>query len=446
MELLIILVLLVINGLLAMSEMSIVASRQVRLEQAAAKGDLGAAAAFALAKSPSQFLSTIQIGITAIGIFAGAFGEAALAGRLARVISRVDLLEPYANVLALVLVVSMLTYFSLVIGELVPKRLAIMHPEAIASHAATPMAWLAKLAAPLVWLLSKSTDLILSLLGVRGRGGSDVSEEEIRGMIQKGTESGVIHETEQELVERVFRFGDRRVKSLMVPRADIVWIDENSTMERARLVVATSPHSHFPVCKGSLDSIVGIVHVKDILKHSMIAGGDFKIAQLARKPVFVPEAAQAIKVLESFRQSGDHVAFVVDEYGGIEGLLTLNDLVEAIVGDVASVGGGTDEPWIIQRDDGSWLVDGRSSIDDLFHTLGLTPPAHDELGDVTTAGGLVISLLGHVPRTGERVDGHALRFEVVDMDRRRVDKILVARIPAPIDDTDHDDGDDPASR
>ncbi len=424
MAIVILILLLLVNAVLVMAELAVVSAKRVRLEHMAEKGDRGARAALELGSSPLRFLSTVQIGITAIAILSGAFGERSMAKGLAEYLAAFPWLAPYAEVASLIVVVAGITFFSLVVGELIPKRLALAHPEAIARVVSRPSRLAAKLASPLVALLSGSAEGTLKLFGFRENKEHDVSEEEIRGMIEKGTQSGVILEAEQELVERVFRLGDQRVGELMVSRADITWIDAQAGVERVRLVVATSPHSHFPVCEGSLDTIVGVVHVKDLVKHGMIAGDAISLRELARPPVFVPEATPAIRLLERFREARTHVMFVVDEFGGVKGLVTLNDLVERVMGDAVLLDTG-EQPQVVQRADGTLLVDGRLPAADFWREVGVEPPPQDELADVNTTGGLVVALMGHLPRVGETVERFGLRIEVVDMDRRRVDQVLV---------------------
>jgi putative hemolysin len=426
-EWLVILLLLLANGVLAMSELALASARRIRLEQRAERGDAGAKVALELTANPTRLLSTVQVGITLIGILAGAFGGAALAGDVALTLKAWGLHEEYADALALSGVVVIITYLSLVVGELVPKRLALQNPERVASIVSRPMKALALAVGPVVAILSFSTEVVLRLFGVREHRQEAVSEEEVRGLIQEGAAQGVFHERERELIERVFHLADQRVKALMVPRADIVWIDADATVERVRLIVATSPHSHFPVCEGSLDKLVGVVHVKDLVKNSLITGADVKASELARVPLFVPENTPAMRLLERFREMNTHVAFLVDEFGGVEGLVTLNDLVEAIVGDVAQTQ-GDDKPGAVRRADGSFLVDGRLPVEDLRRALDVEELPIPETAEAHTAAGLVLALLGHVPRTGEIVERGGLRFEVVDMDRQRVDQILVSRI------------------
>lgn len=427
MEILILLFLVVVNAVFAMAEMAVVSSRRMRLQQAADHGDKGAAAALALANAPTRFLSTVQVGITMIAIFMGAFGERTLADDLRSALASLPALAPHAGWLSFLIVALAITYISLVIGELVPKRLALNNPERIAGALAPSMRMVAKVASPLVGVLSGSTDVILRLLGARSPSAQAVSEEEIKGLIAQGAKSGVFHETEHKLVERVFRLGDRVVSELMVPRTEIDWLPADASVERVRVAVATSPHSHFPVCRGSLDHIIGVVHVKDLVKHGLISDR-VDIIALAQQPLFVPETMPALRALESFRQAHTHIAFVLDEYGAIEGLITLNDIVEAIVGEITRQGEETD-PEVVQRADGSWLLDGLLPIDRLRELMNVRSLPAEDRAEFVTVGGLVMSYLGRVPRTGDTFEWGRFRFEVVDMDRQRVDKVLLSAKP-----------------
>lgn len=428
--------LLVINALLVASEIGIVASRRMRLEQAADRGDPGARSALRMVQNPTRYISTIQIGITMIALSLGALGEASLADNFQEWISeKFPAIKAQAHILSMVVVVIGLTLVSLWFSEILPKRLAMSNPERIARWSGAPIGWLATIASPLVWLLTKATDSVLSLLGIRAINDDSVNEDEVRGLIEKGTEAGVFAENEGEIVDRVFDLADRKVKSLMVPRSEIVWIEAQDDVERVRLIVATSPHSHFPVCNGGLDHLVGMVHVKDLVKFGLVSGlndlgGKIKMEELARAPLFVPENTLALKLLDRFRETREHLAIVVDEFGGTEGLVTLNDLVSAIVGDVVRPEGI--HPEIVQRADGSYLVDARLGVAALCRELDIDEFDREELGeaggDVNTVAGVVLALLGHLPKTGETVEGFGLKFEVVDMDHQRIDKVLVSRI------------------
>lgn len=428
MIILLIVALLVLNAAFVMSEIAIVSSRRVRLEQLAERGKPGAKLALKLAENPTRSLATIQIAITLIGIISGALGEASIARQLHEFFAKYPVLAPYAGVLATLAMVFTIGFASTLFSELIPKRLGLMNPERTAAIVAGPMAFMARLATPLVWALSTSCDAILAALRIDAPKES-VSEEEIRGMIAQGTVEGVFHAQEQEIVERVFRFADVRVRGLMVPRTEIDWIDAKSTISMVRTVVAASPHSHFLVCDGDLDNLVGVVHVKDLIKVGFFAGEDVTLAEIAVKPLFVPDASKALKVLDVFRETGSHVAVVVDEFGGTEGLITLNDLVGSIVGEI-SAGGIPTEAAAVEREDGSWLVDAAITVPEFRDFLELGSETFADYSSVNTLGGLVFAIFGRMPRTGEKITGEGLEFEVVDMDARRIDKVLVRKVPA----------------
>jgi len=416
--------LIVVNGILAMSELAVMTSRPSRLQRSARAGGRGAAAALALAREPTRFLSTVQVGITLIGIMAGAFGESALSGRLEPIVARVPALAPYANMIALVLVVLVIGYFSLVVGELVPKRIALAHPEVVASAISRPLNALSIIAALPVRVLSVSTEAVLRTLRIRSHGRDDVSEDDVRALLARAASTGIFTPQEQKLFQRTMRTGDLAVRDLMVSRTDIVWIDENESIDAVRVLVGTSPYSHFPVCAGGLDKLVGVVHIKDLIAYGLLAGTDFKVTAVAQKPVFVPETMPALRLLDQFQSTKVHMAFVVDEYGGTLGLLTLNDITAAIVGDISRRGEDA-PPGMKRREDGSWLVDGRLALHELV--VGLDLPREAELPDVSTAAGLVTTLLGHIPAEGESLTWQGYTVEVLDMDATRVDKLLVKR-------------------
>ncbi|MBX3388063.1 MAG: HlyC/CorC family transporter [Phycisphaeraceae bacterium] len=435
-EVVLIAVLLFVNAIFVAAEIGIVASRRLRLEHAAERGEAGARHALRMVQHPTRYISTIQIGITVLTLSLGALGEASLADRFEQWIAlQIPALKEHAHLVSIVTVVIGLTLVSLLFSEILPKRLAMVNPERIARWSGAPIAWLATLASPLVWILTSATDSVLKLLGIKTVGDDAVNEEEVRGLIEKGTEAGVFAASEGEIVDRVFDLADRKVKSLMVPRSEIVYIESDDDVNRVRLIVATSPHSHFPVCKGGIDHLVGIVHVKDLVKFGLVSGlsdssEKIDLEGLARAPLFVPENTLALKLLDRFRETREHLAVVVDEFGGTEGLVTLNDLVSAIVGDVVRPEG--DHPEIVKREDGSYLVDARLSVSDLCRELEIDEFDRAELGeagaDVNTVAGVVLALLGHLPKTGETVEGFGLKFEVVDMDLQRIDKVMVSRV------------------
>lgn len=427
-EVLVIILLILANGLFAMSEIAIVSARKARLQQLANEGNQKARTALELANSPNRFLSTVQVGITLVGVLAGAFGGARIASKLAGPLSQIPGLAPYSNLLGLGIVVVAITYFTLIIGELVPKRIALNHPERIATMVAQPMKTLAAIAAPVVHLLSFSMEGVLRLLRVKSPSQPSVTEEEIKVLIDQGTEAGTFEVAEKEIVQRVFRLGDRQVNSLMTPRPEIVWLDLNDAADKSRHKVLNSTHSRFPVCRGHLDEVLGVAHVKDLIALSL-STQSFELTESLQTPLFVPESMKAFNALELFKRSDTpHTALVVDEYGVIQGLVTVNDILEAIVGDIPSVEEFV-EPLAIQRQDGSWLLDGMLLIEALYELFQLRLPP-DPQSEYRTLAGFVIDQLGQIPRSADHFEWQGLRFEVVDMDGNRVDKVLV--MPAPV--------------
>ena len=432
-EILIVLLLIVANGLFVMSELAIVSSRKVRLQNLANHGNAKARVASELANSPNQFLATVQIGITLLAILSGAFGEAAISKRLIPILGLIPSLAPYRDAIATVIAVLIITYLTLIIGELVPKRLALNNPEPIALIVAIPMRMLATIAAPVVHLLSASTDVIVRLLGMTPSTDPQVTEEEIRVLIEQGTEAGTFEEAEQDMVERVFRLGDRPVSALMTPRPDIVWLDLEDSAEENRTKMTDSAHSRFPVCQSGLDNVLGLIFVTDLLGRCL-SGQQLDLTGSLRQPVFVPESTRGLKVLELFKQTGIHMALVVDEYGVIQGLVTLNDIMVEIVGDVPSID-ELEEPQAVQRDDGSWLLDGMLPVDEFLEIFDLAQLSGDHRGNYQTLGGFVITHLGRIPAAADHFDWEGMRFEVMDMDGNRVDKVLVVPSEQKIDST-----------
>ena len=406
-----------------MSELAIVSARKVRLQQLANQGDIKARIALELANAPNQFLASVQIGITLLAILSGAFAESTIARRLIPLLNLVPWLAPYSDALSSVIAILIITYLTLIIGELVPKRLALNYPERIASIVAIPMRMLANIASPVVYLLSASTDLVVRMMGIKPSTEPQVTEEEIRVLIEQGTEAGTFEEAEQDMVERVFRLGDRPVNALMTPRPDIVWLDLEDTAEENRKKMLDSCHSRFPVCQGGLDNVLGIMHVTDLLARSL-SGQQLDLTVSLRQPVFVPESTRGLKILEVFKQTGIHLALVVDEYGVIQGLVTLNDIMVEIVGDVPSAG-ELEEPQAVQREDGSWLLDGMLPVDEFFEIFEIDEIPTDHRGSYQTLGGFVITHLGKIPSATDYFEWESLRFEVMDMDGNRVDKVLV---------------------
>lgn len=423
----ILLLLVILNGLLALSEIAIVSAKKVRLRQDAENGSTSAAAAaLALAEDPTRFLSTVQVGITLVSVLSGVFGEAALSDDLRGWLERIEPLREYARVTASVLTVMGITYLSLVIGELVPKRVALSNPERIAKLVSRPMTWLSRAGAPIVWVLSLSTDIAIRPFGRPAESTDAVTEDEVRGIIEQAAKEGVLQRTEHELVERVLRLGDRQVRNLMVPRTEIEWLDAEATVDQIRVAVATAVHSHFPVCSGSLQKVVGVIHVKDLVRHLLVSDTP-DLGSIARPPLYIPEATPALRLPERFRSAGTRFAFVVDEYGGVEGVITLNDVLEALIGDAATPEYTRDSS-IVQRADGSWLLDGGVGVDQIKEVTGLDELPEEEAGEYTTIAGMVTTVLGRIPRTGELFQWQGWRFEVVDMDGPRVDKILAERV------------------
>lgn len=420
-EILIVFLLIVLNGVFALSEMAVVSSRRARLQQRINDGDLGAKTALHLAENPNTFLSTVQIGITLIGVLAGAVGGAAIAEPLAAWINDVPWLADYASSIALGSVVLVITSLSLVLGELVPKRLALHNPERAASVIAGPMLFVSRLFSPLVRLLGASTDLILRLLGVKPGLELPVTEEELLVQLDQGTQAGVFGEVEQDMVEGVFRLHDRRVFSLMTPRSEIVWLDVNDSPEEIRKVIEESQFSQFPVCEDSLDTVIGIIKARDLLIESL--RGESLRLQLNLQPVmYVPETAHASRALEIFKAGEAEMLIVVDEFGSVEGLLTISDILEEIVGDIQD-----GEPQATQRQDGSWLLDGMLDVEDFKEIFNIRHlPDEDEY---ETLGGFIMNHLGSVPNVADMFEWSGLRFEVMDMDGNRVDKVMVTLKP-----------------
>jgi putative hemolysin len=424
-EILFIVLLLVGNGVFAMSELAIVSARKVRLRQMCESGDSRACAALDLAISPDRFLSTIQIGITLVGILAGAFGGATIAEQLGQQISRVPSLAPYGEAIGVGIVVLGITYFSLIIGELVPKRFALNHPEQIAKLVARPMKLLSRIMSPIVSLLSVSTSAVLTLLRMKQPTEPPVTEDEIRILIEQGTQAGVFEEAEQEMVQQVFKLADRRVVSLMTPRLDIVWLDVTASREELRKTIAESHFSRFPVCRDSLDEILGVVKAKDMLA-LCLGDEDMNLTSVMKSPLFVPESRSALEVLEVFKSSATHLALIVNEYGSIEGLVTTNDILEAIVGDIAPANPQF-ESYATQREDGSWLLDGALPIDEFKEIFDVRLLPSEERADYQTLAGFILFYLGRVPQAADHFQWNGLRFEIMDMDGKRIDKVLVSR-------------------
>ena len=422
-QIFIIAALIIANGLFAMAEIAIVSARKARLQQRAEEGDEGARIALELANSPSRFLPTIQIGITLIGIFAGAFGGATIADKLAPELNRLSWIAPHGGAVSLFIVVLAITFLSLIIGELVPKQIALQHAERISAAFAPAIRSLAWVASPLVHLLSLSTHLVLRLFGIKPSAETSVTEEEIKLMIEQGTQEGVFEPTEQEMVERVFRLGDRTVNALMTPRPDVIWLDLNDPPEEIQSKITSNSHTHYPVAEDQIDTIIGMVNSKDLLSQNLSCR-PIDLRSVLQPALFIPESMSALDLLERFKKKRTHVALVIDEHGGFQGLITTSDVLEAIVGDIPTPG-ESDEADVIHREDGSWLVDGKVLADELKELLQKDELPFEDENLYQTLGGLVMAFLDRIPRSGNHFDWDGYRFEVVDMDGHRVDKVLI---------------------
>jgi putative hemolysin len=421
-DILILLLLFIANGLFAMSEISVVSSRKIRLQQLADEGNTQAKAALKLAENPNQFLATVQIGITLVGIFAGAYGSATFAAPLASQLSKLSWLAPYSRPISVFLVVLLITYLSLVIGELVPKRIGLNNPERTAMMVAGFMNVLSKITTPFVKLLGASTELVLRLLGIRKPDEPPVSDQEITGLMAQGTEAGVFEEAEQEIVENILWLSDRTVVTLMRPRRDIIWLDLAATQEEIRHVLADHKHSRFVIGNGNLDKVLGFVDVRRLLP-AFLSGKPLSLKDFLEQPLYFPETTPALTVLERFKETSIHFGLVVDEYGSVEGLVTLSDVLE----DLVAI--SNEAPQVLQRNDGSWLLDGLLSIDDFKDHIKLDELPSEEDNDFRTLAGFIITYLGHIPNIGESLEALGYRFEIIDMDGNRIDKILLSQLP-----------------
>ncbi len=430
MDILIILGLILVNGVFAMSEIAIVTSKRIRLQKLAETGSRGAKAALDLSDSPSRFLSTIQVGITLIGIFNGAFGEASLVERLQPEVALIPFLAEYAREIALGVVVVGITFGSLILGELVPKRIAMQYPETVASIVAAPMLMLSRLMGPFVKILTGTTEFILRILGMHHKKDDAVTEEEIAGMFREGTDAGLFEKTEHDIVSRALRLDDQRVAALMTPRLDVHFIDLEDSIEVNLAKIADSSYNRFPVCKGDISHIIGIVHAGSLFEQAIrgktITTVDIEAA--TRPPLFVPETISAMQLLETLKKNRAELALVIDEYGEIEGIVTLSDVLGALVGDV-SVIDEHHEVDGVRRDDGSWLIDGGVSFDRFRELLETEVRFPEEAsGTYHTLAGFVMTFLGHIPQMSDHFEWEGYRIEVVDMDRNRIDRLLITQI------------------
>jgi len=418
----IILILILLNGLFSMSEVAMEYARKARLEYLANKGDEKAKAALKLASNPDRFLSTVQVGITLISILIGILSGISLKPRLVEYISGYPQLSPYSDGIAITVIVVVVTYFTLVIGELVPKRLGMLRPEAIARQTAAPMKWVSMVTYPFIWLLTIFTNLLVSIFNLKPSTDNNVTEEEIKALINEGTTAGAIEETEQEIIERVFHLGDRNITSLMTHRTDIVYLDIHDPKQVIRSKILDSPHSVYPVCDDVIDNILGIITIKDLYTAAADTGHD--LARIMKKPLFVPENNSAYQVLEKFKETQSHAAFIVDEYGTFLGMITLNDILEAIVGDMPETG-QDDDYEIVRREDGSYLVDGQIPFYDFLAWFDKEDWMAEFEQEFDTMAGFILHHQEHIPKIGEKFEWRGFTFEIVDMDAHRIDKVLV---------------------
>jgi putative hemolysin len=422
--------LILLNGVFAMSEMALTASRKARLQVMVEAGEHGAQTAIELHEKPTKFLSTVQIGITSIGILNGIVGEAAFSEPLAVWLVKTfpALPEKAAAVSATGLVVVIITFLTIIFGELVPKRVGQLFPETIARLVATPMNWLSTATRPFVALLSMCTEAMLRVLGIKGDTNRSVTEEEIAASLEEGVDAGVIEQQEHTMVRNVFRLDERQVGSMMVPRAEITWLDAEVPLAETLLRMAEHQHTRYPVCRGDFTDVVGVLAAQSLLP-ALARGETPAIADFVSPAVFVPETLTGMELLEHFRGSDAELVFVVDEYGEVQGAITVRDVLEAITGEFAAPADG--DAWAVPRGDGSWLLDGLIPVPEMKDRLGLTALPEEDRGRYNTLAGMIMLLLGRLPNTTDRVDWDGWRFEVVDMDGKRIDKVLVAPIPEP---------------
>ncbi len=422
MELLIIFLLILLNGVFSMSEIALISSRKSRLETAAKKGSKTAKTALDLANSPNKFLSAVQIGITLIGILTGIYSGNKITEDVELFVSGFEAIKPYAHSVAVGIVVVVLTFFSLVLGELLPKRIGLNHPESIAKAMAMPMKIISIITAPFIWLLTTSTEFLLDILQIKPTADGKVTEEEIKAIIKEGTEVGEVQEIEQDIVERVFHIGDRKVNSLMTHRSSMVYLSVDDTLEEIKFKVLDELHSVYPVCEENLDEVVGVVFLKDLFAN--FEKGNFNLRSIAKEPSYFIEHTSAYKALENFKKTKVHYAFITDEYGVFQGIITLNDILEALVGDAADF--DDDEYQLIANEDGSWLVDGQYSLHDFLTYFDLDERTTDY--EVTTVSGFIITELGAIPKEGDKLIWNKLEFEAQKMDGVKIDKVLITTL------------------
>ena len=426
MEILVLIALILLNGAFAMSEIALVTAKRSRLTRLAEDGDASSLIALRLGEEPTRFLSTIQIGITAIGILNGIVGEAVLAAPFAIWLQTLGIAQETSEIGATVLVVVVITYISIVIGELVPKRIGQFNAEGIARMVARPISALSLASRPFVILLSFSTDNLLRIMGLRDLGGSNVTEEDIHAMLAESSEAGIIEQEEHMMVRNVFRLDDRQISSLMIPRGDIIYLDVSESIERNLTLVAESYHSRYPVCRNGFDELLGIVTAKQLF-NQLQKSGKANITEQLQPCVFVPESLTGMELLEQFRMSGTQMVFVIDEYGEIQGLVTLQDVLEAVTGEFTPR--NAEDAWAVQREDGSWLLDGLIPVPELKDRLALKETPEEDKGRYHTLSGMMMWLLGRLPNTGDSAEWENWQFEVVDLDGKRIDKVLAKRLP-----------------
>ena len=422
-EISIIFLLILLNGLFSMAELAIVSAKKNRLTMKAEEGDESARVALELAEEPNRFLSTIQVGITLIGTTSGALGGATIAKKLGNVLQQVPWLARYSEGLSVGIVVVMITFITLVLGELVPKRIALNNAEKVSITVSPLMRFISKITAPIVGLLSGTTNLVLRMIGIDLSNQPAVTEEDIKHLLYEGAETGVIEEYEQDMVERIFRLSDRNVSAFMTPHTEIIFLDVNASNEEIFEKIRKYPFSRFPVYRETMDDVIGIVHSRDLLLEC-VSEKEIELEEAMTEPLFLPETTPALDAVEVLRRKGIDIAVVIDEYGGVMGLAGMNDILEAIIGNVLEQHEDYEDE-IIRRDDGSWLVDGMVQIDVLKDKLDLKELPGEQIGRYETAGGLMMTQLGRIPQSGDSFVWENVRFEVVDMDGRRVDKVLI---------------------
>lgn len=422
MEILIIFILILLNGIFSMSEIALVSAKKFKLENEARKGNVNAQKALELANSPGTFLSTVQLGITLIGILTGIFSGENITTDIQVFVEGFAALKPYSHTIAVAIVVIVITYFSIVFGELIPKRIGMIFPESIATVVALPMKMISVIASPFIWLLTITNDLFFKIFRIQHSSENRITEEEIKSIIQESTEGGEIQEIEQDIVERVFALGDRKVAALMTHRTDLVWLNITDTIETVREKISANPHSIYPVGNGQIDKIAGVLYVKDLFVKS-VDNASFQLKDYVKKAVFIPENTPAYTLLERFKTNRVHFAMIVDEYGTLEGMVTMDDLLDALVGDATELH-HEDEYTIIQREDGSYLADAQYSFFEFLNYFDLSDLAKNDY-NFNTIAGFIIHHLKHIPEAGEKMFWRNFEFEVIDMDGTRIDKVII---------------------